>query len=94
MKIEWDPDKNKINIYKHRVSFEDAETVFKDENAVFIYDEIHSEEEERFHIIGEDIYFRELCVCHCYRGNDKEITRIISARKANKIESENYGGAT
>jgi uncharacterized DUF497 family protein len=90
LKFEWNPDKNKANILKHRVSFEDAETVFDDKNAVFLYDENHSEEEDRFYIIGEDRNFRELCVCHCYRGKDSEIIRIISARKASKLEIDYY----
>ena len=92
MKFDWDPEKNKVNILKHRVSFEDAETVFDDKNAIYIYDDMHSDDEERFHIIGEDRYFRELAVCHCYRGKDSEIIRIISARKANKVEIEYYYG--
>jgi len=92
MKFEWDPNKNKANIYKHRVSFEDAETVFDDKNAVYLFDELHSSDEERFHIIGEDRNFRELSVCHCYRGRDGEIIRIISARKATKIEIDYYYG--
>ena len=92
MKFEWDPEKNKANIYKHRISFEDAETVFDDKNAVYLYDEKHSGDEERFYIIGEDRIFRELTVCHCYRGEDSETIRIISARKANKAESDYYNG--
>ena len=94
MKFEWDENKNKANKLKHRVSFEEAETVFDDKNAVYLYDEQHSEDEERFHIIGEDMNFRELAVCHCYRGRDGEIIRIISARKANKIEIDYYYGRT
>ena len=92
MKFEWDPNKNKANILKHNVSFEDAETVFDDKNAVYLYDENHFEDEERFHIIGEDKNFRELAVCHCYRGKDGEIIRIISARKATRIEINYYYG--
>ena len=92
MKFEWDENKNKANKLKHRVSFEEAETVFDDKNAVYLYDEQHSESEERFHIIGEDMNFRELSVCHCYRGEDSEIIRIISARKATKIEVDYYYG--
>jgi len=92
MKFEWDSNKNKANILKHRVSFEDAETVFDDKNAVYLYDESHSEDEDRFYIIGEDKDFRELAVCHCYRGKDDEIIRIISARKATKIEIDYYYG--
>ena len=90
MKFEWDKNKNKANILKHSVSFEEAETVFDDKNAVYLYDEEHSDDEERFHIIGEDMNFRELTVCHCYRGNDDEIIRIISARKAVKREIDYY----
>ena len=92
MKFEWDPNKNKANILKHRISFEDAQTVFDDENAKYLYDDAHSSEEERFHIIGEDAHFRELAVCHCYRGEDSEIIRIISARKATKLEIDYYYG--
>ena len=92
MKFEWDPVKNKANIYKHCVSFEDAETVFDDKMAVYIYDEKHSGDEERFYIIGEDRIFRELTVCHCYRSTDNEVIRIISAWKASKTESDYYNG--
>jgi uncharacterized DUF497 family protein len=63
--------------------------VFDDENAVVIYDELHSADEERFIIIGIDMQYRELTVCHCYRGND-DVIRIISARKATISEIELY----
>ncbi|MDR2167077.1 MAG: BrnT family toxin [Clostridiales bacterium] len=89
-KFEWDKKKNKANILKHKISFEEAETVFDDENARYLYDERHSGDEERFHIIGEDAHFRELAVCHCYRGENDEIIRIISARKATKLEIDYY----
>ena len=92
LKFEWDLSKNKANKLKHGVSFEDAETVFDDKNAVYLYDEKHSEDEERFYIIGEDVNFRDLSVCHCYRGENGEIIRIISARKATKIEIDYYYG--
>jgi uncharacterized DUF497 family protein len=92
MKFEWDEDKNRANILKHRVSFEEAQTVFDDINAVYIFDESHSSDEERFFIIGEDLNFRELAVCHCYRGINNEIVRIISARKAERDEIEYYFG--
>ncbi|MCL2571999.1 MAG: BrnT family toxin [Defluviitaleaceae bacterium] len=90
MKFEWDPLKNKANIYKHRVSFKEAETVFEDDNAIYFYDEKHSIDEERFIVIGEDDIFRELTVCYCYRGKDDEIIRIISARRATNFESKLY----
>lgn len=90
MKFEWDPIKNKANQLKHNVSFEEAETVFEDEDAIYLYDEYHSTDEERFFVIGEDDFFRELAVCHCYRGKDDEIIRIISARKATASEVKLY----
>ena len=90
MKFEWDTNKNIANRLKHGVSFEEAETVFDDKNAVYLYDENHSENEERFYIIGEDVNFRELSVCHCYRGENEEVIRIISARKATKVEIDYY----
>ena len=89
MRFEWDPDKNEINFKKHGVNFEEAETVFEDERAVTIYDDSHSESEDRFKIIGISRKLRELTVCHCYRNGD-EVTRIISARRATKNESKLY----
>ncbi|MCL1858034.1 MAG: BrnT family toxin [Oscillospiraceae bacterium] len=92
MKFEWDEDKNNMNIYKHKISFEDASTVFDDINAVTLYDEKHSDEEERFIIIGKSERLYELNVCHCYRGKNDDIIRIISARRASKKEIEIYYG--
>ena len=82
MKIEWDEQKNKLNKIKHGISFQEAETVFDDKNAIVIYDEQHSINEERFIIIGMNLFYRELTVSHCYRGDNEDIIRIISARKA------------
>ena len=91
MKFDWDENKNKANQLKHKISFEEAETVFEDENAIYLFDEYNSVDEERFIIIGEDDIFRELSVCHCYRGkDDDEIIRIISARKATASEIRLY----
>jgi len=87
--FEWDEEKNKINKIRHGVSFQDAETVFDDENAVLLFDEQHSASEERFTIIGLDLHYRELTVCHCYREN-RNVIRIISARKATKNETDLY----
>ena len=89
--FEWDETKNRVNVKKHGISFNEAVTVFTDENAILISDEDHSEHEERFVLIGFSRRLRLLVVCHCYRGSDS-IIRIISARKANKHESEQYGG--
>ena len=89
--FEWDENKNKDNIKKHDISFIEAVTVFADDDAVLIMDQEHSEEEERFVIIGLSAKPRLLIVCHCYRASD-EVIRIISARKATKTESSQYGG--
>jgi hypothetical protein len=89
--FEWDEKKNRANIRKHGISFEEAKTVFYDENARIIDDPDHSEKENRFIILGLSSEIRMLIVCHCYREKD-ELIRIISARKATKIESKEYGG--
>jgi len=89
-KFEWDEEKNKSNKMKHFVSFEEASTVFRDDFAIKFYDKEHSEYEERFIIIGISEKLHELHVCHCYRGKNEEIVRIISARKATKNEIRNY----
>ena len=87
--FEWDPEKNKINLAKHGVSFEEASTVFLDINAIYIFDGNHSDAEERFVALGISNESRMLLVCHCYRDND-QITRIITARKAEKDEEQIY----
>lgn len=89
LKFEWDESKNSINKRKHNISFEEAQTVFYDEMALVIDDPEHSNEEERFIILGFSIQANLLVVCHCYRSVD-EVIRIISARKATKNESKYY----
>ena len=89
----WDEDKNIINISTHKISFEEAKTVFFDPNAKVIYDPDHSIDEDRFIIMGLSRYLNILVVCHCYRENDNYI-RIISARKATTKERKQYGGQT
>lgn len=90
LKFEWDENKNQINQQKHAVSFEEAKTVFYDENALLIDDPDHSEEEERFIILGLSAQAKLLVVCHCYRASET-IIRIISARKATRKETQYYG---
>ena len=85
----WDPKKDKQNIKKHNVDFEEAKSVFYDDFARVIYDPDHSEDEDRFIILGTSKYQNILIVCHCYRENNSNI-RIISARKANKNEKKHY----
>ncbi len=89
IQFEWDENKNLVNIKKHKISFEEAKSVFLDENARVISDPEHSETEERFIILGMTNKLKLLIVVHTYREND-EIIRIISARKATKYESKYY----
>jgi len=89
--FEWDASKASINKKKHGISFEEAKSVFLDDNAAVIHDPEHSQDEDRFVILGLSTIARVLVVCHCYRKNDRVI-RIISARKATKNESMQYYG--
>ncbi len=89
LSFEWDERKNEINKAKHKVSFEEAQTVFYDDRALVIDDPDHSQEEERFIILGMSARANLLIVCHCYRTSDTVI-RIISARKATRTESTYY----
>ena len=91
IQIEWDELKNQSNTKKHKVTFEEAKTVFCDPSALIIHDPDHSVEEDPFLIMGLSQSLKVLIVCHCYRSND-EIIRIISARKADKDEIKQYGG--
>ena len=91
IKFEWDARKDSANQRKHGISFEEAQSVFFDENAVQFYDEHHSEQEDRFIMLGLSIRSRILVVCHCERESGNVI-RIISARKATRSERQYYGG--
>ncbi len=87
--FEWDDPKNTVNKRKHRIAFEEALTVFADDNALLLPDPDHSTQEERFILMGFSATLRMLVVCHCYRRSE-EVIRIISARKATKRERANY----
>lgn len=89
IRFDWDPVKAQINIEKHGVSFEEAASVFYNEDAVLLDDPDHSETEERFLLLGFSKYARMLLVCHCYRC-ENEVIRIISARKATRTEEKSY----
>ena len=89
MKFDWDKSKAAANGKKHGISFEEAQTVFHDCNALLIPDPDHSDDEERFVLLGFSEAVRLLVVCHCYRESDS-LVRIISARKATKKESAAY----
>ena len=87
--FDWDENKNQKNQIKHGISFDEAKTVFWDDNAILFDDVEHSEEEDRFLLLGMSNETNVCIVCHCYRESDS-IIRIISARKATKKEEERY----
>lgn len=89
IQFDWDPKKAQINLRKHKVSFEDAQSVFSDERALLIDDPDHSDEEDRFVLLGLSQSLRLLVVVHCYRSEGRVI-RIISARKADAGEQSIY----
>jgi uncharacterized protein len=89
LRFEWDEAKNRANRRKHGISFEEARTAFLDENARVVPDPDHSDDEERFVLLGLSISLRVLLICHCYRKQD-EVIRIISARKADRDEIQQY----
>ena len=88
--FEWDDKKNAANEKKHGISFDEAKTVFTDQFARLIVDPDHSDEEDRFILLGTSIHSKLLVVCHCIRMDDS--IRIISARKADRQEREIYEG--
>jgi hypothetical protein len=87
--FDWDENKNQINQKKHGISFAEASSVFLDENAILFDDPEHSDDEERFLLLGMSENANVCIVCHCYRESDAVI-RIISARKATKKEVNRY----
>jgi uncharacterized DUF497 family protein len=89
LSFEWDRRKAETNLQKHGVSFDEAKSVFYDEDARVITDPDHSETEDRFIIIGRSRILRVLVIAHCYRHDDS-IIRLISARKASKTEEKQY----
>lgn len=87
MEFEWDPKKEAKNIRRHKVTFSEAATVFGDTLSITVPDPDHSEEEDRYIIIGLSQRHRLLMVSHTERG---ERTRIISARPLTLSEREAY----
>ena len=90
LRFEWDPEKDASNQNKYGISFHEAKSIFTDEFARLIADPDHSEDDDRFILLGTSIHSRLLVVCHCIRSN--ETIRIISARKADKRERKLYEG--
>jgi len=89
LSFAWSRQKAEGNRKKHGVSFEEAQSVFSDERALLISDPDHSEDEDRFILLGFSASLRLLVVCHCYR-EETDVIRIISARKASKPEAASY----
>jgi hypothetical protein len=89
LRFDWDERKNRANRKKHGVWFEEAQGVFEDTHARLFYDPEHSEDEERFILLGISSASRLLIVVHCYLESE-ELVRIISARKATKTEVRFY----
>lgn len=83
MNFEWDPRKDKRNVSKHKVSFDEASTIFDDPHSRTFDDPDHSVEDQRFIIIGYSNRNRLLFVCHT---DDEKVVRIISARDVTKSE--------
>ncbi|MCW5200671.1 BrnT family toxin [Desulfobulbus sp. F4] len=90
--FEWDPNKEKLNKQKHRVSFEEAATVFRDHQAITVFDPDHSETENRWITLGISQKGKVLIVCHTFKSESGTMRiRIFSSRKANKAEEKQYG---
>ncbi len=89
LRFDWDDAKAARNVQKHGVSFEEARTVFSDDDALLIQDPEHSQEEDRFLLLGASSGLRLLMVVHCYRGANEGV-RIISARRASRPERRQY----
>ena len=88
MKFEWDENKNQLNIRKHGINFRDAGYVFSDPFALNIPDDEHSNNEERWLLLGQNLNEQVLLVVHTFRCGD--VIRIISARKATANEKATY----
>jgi uncharacterized DUF497 family protein len=87
IKFEWDPNKATRNLQKHKVSFEEAATVFRDDLSITVPDPDHSMEEDRYITVGLSGRFRLLMVAHTERGDR---IRIISARELTSRERKHY----
>ena len=87
MKFEWDENKAAVNLSKHGISFEEARTVFDDPLYVDFYDPDHSDEEDRYIIVGESQPGNLLIVSYTERA---DFILLISTRKVTRVEREVY----
>ena len=81
VRFEWDARKSRANKKKHGVSFEEARTAFLDEHARVIRDPEHSDDEDRFVLLGLSVQLRILVVCHCYRERDSGCANHLRASR-------------
>lgn len=88
LSFEWDPAKARENVRKHGVSFDEARTVFSDDQAILLHDPDHSADEDRFVLLGLSAQLRVLVVVHAFRQD--VVVRLISARKATPTERAQY----
>lgn len=94
--FDWDPNKEHANIRKHGLSFRQAASVFRDPNQLSMFDEGHSEKEDRWITLGIDSTGILRVVVHTFEQVDENLwrIRIISARKANLDETKKYNEMT
>jgi uncharacterized DUF497 family protein len=90
IRIEWEPRNAASNKKRHSITSEAAASAFSDENGRIIPDPDHSDDEDRFMLLGKSWGLRILVVCHCHRQSS-DVIRIISARKATESERAQYG---
>ena len=90
LRFEWDPRKAASDERKHSVSFDEATTVFSDDHAILLEDPDHSDDEDRFLLLGLSANLRTLVVCHGYRTAE-DVIRLISAREATRKERVEHG---
>jgi uncharacterized DUF497 family protein len=90
LRFEWNPDKSAANARKHGVTFDEAESVFADEQALLIDDPEHSAAEERFVLLGLSAMLRVLVVVHCYRG----MTRSFASSQRGRLLNRSGSGTT
>lgn len=90
LRFEWDPDKARRNVRKHRLTFEEATTAFEDDRSVTMPDPTHSVGEERFLLLGRTSRGRIVVVAFTERSADIDTIRLISARLADRGERHDY----
>ena len=89
MRFEWDPEKARGNLAKHGVAFDEAATAFGDTLSLTRCDPDHSEDEDRYLLLGASHAGRMVVVSHTHRGDS---VRLISARIASRRERRKYAG--